>query len=81
MRGRGVNAYFMTVALRRTLAEVEHYVYLWTLAVYTAKVTGRVIFGQLWYPDPSTDDIFRASYERHIADGINAACPLQAYFA
>ena len=66
--------------MRRTLTEVERCVALWSLAVDTASVTGRVIFGQLWYPDPSVDDLLRASYERSIADYMNSVSPLQAFF-
>ena len=66
--------------MRRTRAEVERYVELWSFAGETAAVTGRVIFGQLWYPDPSIDDILRATYERSVGDAINVVSPLKALF-
>ena len=70
----------MMAVQHRSLADVERYVKLWSLAVDTAAVTGRIIFGQLWYPDPSINDLLRASHERSIADAINSVSPLHALF-
>jgi hypothetical protein len=54
----------------------EEGVLLWATAVWTARYTGRVIFGQLWYPDPTLQQFFEAF--NHVVDKATAdfVCPL-----
>lgn len=48
----------------------------WDAAVFTARVTGRVIFGQLWMPDPTLDDLLHATYAQAITDLVGAPSAL-----
>lgn len=44
----------------------------WSLAIETAKATGRVIFGQLWVPeDPTVDDILYVQFAPAIIAALN----------
>lgn len=44
------------------------------------KRTNRVIFGQLWVPAPSINDIMKAIYQPGLAAVLFTANPLLAYF-
>ena len=48
----------------------------WTYAVETARVTGRVIFGQLWMPDCTFDDAVKAVWFSKIEAQLNTPSPL-----
>ena len=54
---------------------------LHAFAVLTATRTGRVIFGQLWFRDPTFDDTMHALYAPFLAKAINDVNPLRAFFS
>jgi len=49
---------------------------LWSYAVETARLTGRVIFGQLWLRDPSFDDMLQAAFLPSLEAAVNRPSPL-----
>lgn len=52
----------------------EEGIWWWAYAVLTARITGRTIFGQLWFRDPTEADIMTA-----LQDPVEQAlrsCPL-----
>ena len=52
---------------------------MWDIAVSAAKASRR-IFGQLWMPDPTYDDILRCVWEPFVAEAINTPNPLKKIF-
>jgi len=63
-----------------TGTEARAYLNRYDVACFTARVTGRVVFGQLWMSDPTTDLILKAHYADYVADAINSATPLSSFF-
>lgn len=55
----------------RSQADLDRHTYLQQVA----RVTGRVVFGQLWQPDPSLDDILYVAYHPAITQQLNLSSP------
>lgn len=67
--------------MRLTLDERRAWIARWTYATETARVTGRVIFGQLWEIDPEPNDFLLVTYAEGIADELNRPSPLMQMLA